>query len=67
MPQTEQLLSITEAAQELSVSVKTVRKWADAGTIPVVKLPSGHRRFQRSALLAALRAMGYRTPDQADA
>ena len=38
-------VSIGEAAQELGVSVKTVRRWADAGKLRFERSPSGHRRF----------------------
>lgn len=43
---TSELLTIGEAARVLSVSVDTLRRWADAGRIPVVVLPTGHRRFR---------------------
>jgi excisionase family DNA binding protein len=39
------LLSISEAAALLGVSVGTLRNWADRGLVPMVKLPSGYRRF----------------------
>jgi putative resolvase len=38
-------LSIGEAAKELGVSIKTLRRWADAGKIRCELAPSGHRRF----------------------
>ncbi|EGJ33778.1 MULTISPECIES: IS607 family transposase [Moorena] len=38
-------ISIGEAASELGVSVKTLRRWADAGKIRSKRSPSGHRRF----------------------
>ncbi|WP_293089351.1 IS607 family transposase [Okeania sp. SIO3B5] len=38
-------ISIGDAASELGVSVKTVRRWADAGKIRYERSPSGHRRF----------------------
>ncbi|BDA75868.1 hypothetical protein CAL7716_100340 (plasmid) [Calothrix sp. PCC 7716] len=37
--------SIGDAAQELGVSVKTLRRWADSGKIKSVRSPSGQRRF----------------------
>lgn len=40
------LLTIGEAARLLGVSVDTIRRWSDAGRLPVVVLPSGHRRYQ---------------------
>ncbi|MBI1241854.1 IS607 family transposase [Umezakia ovalisporum] len=38
-------ISIGDAAKELGVSVKTVRRWADAGKLRYERSPSGHRRF----------------------
>ncbi|MDD1437112.1 IS607 family transposase [Dolichospermum sp. ST_sed10] len=38
-------ISIGDAAKELGVSVKTVRRWADAGKLRFERSPSGHRRF----------------------
>ena len=35
------LLTIAEAARELGVHQNTLRRWADAGMIPVTRLPSG--------------------------
>ena len=40
------LIPIGSAARILGVSVDTVRRWSDAGTLPVVTLPSGHRRYR---------------------
>ena len=36
----------------LGVSVDTIRRWSDAGTLPVVILPSGHRRYRIADLEA---------------
>lgn len=44
-------VSIGEAAEKLGVSVKTIRRWADAGKIRSDRAPSGHRRFYVSDLL----------------
>ncbi|MDJ0736987.1 MAG: IS607 family transposase [Nostocaceae cyanobacterium] len=44
-------VSIGEAASKLGVSVKTIRRWADAGKIRSDRTPSGHRRFYVSDLL----------------
>jgi excisionase family DNA binding protein len=41
-------LTIGDAARILGVSVDTVRRWSDEGRVPVVVLPSGHRRYRRS-------------------
>lgn len=42
----DQLLSIREVARRLLVSQSTVRGWSEKGILPVIKLPSGHRRFR---------------------
>ena len=44
------LLTIAEAADRLGVHFKTLRSWADKGLVPVIKLPSGHRRFESAAI-----------------
>jgi excisionase family DNA binding protein len=54
----EPLLSISEAAKRLRLSVVTVRAYADKGILPVVKLPSGHRRFRREDVERLRRDMG---------
>lgn len=41
-------ISIGEAAKELGISVKTVRRWADADKLRYERSPSGHRRFYLS-------------------
>jgi excisionase family DNA binding protein len=38
-------ISIGEAAEVLGVSVKTVRRWSDAGKLRFERSPSGHRRY----------------------
>lgn len=38
-------ISIGDAAKELGVSVKTVRRWAESGKLRFERSPSGHRRF----------------------
>lgn len=39
------LLTITQAAALLGVHANTLRRWADDGTVPVTRLPSGYRRW----------------------
>ena len=48
------LLSPAEAAIQLGISVDTIRRWADSGLIPVVVLPSGHRRFRTEDVQAIM-------------
>lgn len=38
-------VGIGEAARMLGVHQNTLRKWADDGIIPHMRLPSGYRRF----------------------
>ena len=42
----ENLVSVGEAARLLGVSVDTLRRWADDARIPVIRTPTGHRRFR---------------------
>jgi putative resolvase len=48
MESNEVTISIGDAAKELGVSVKTVRRWADSGKLRYERTPTGHRRFFRS-------------------
>jgi excisionase family DNA binding protein len=43
-------LSLSEAAKRLNIHVTTLRRWADAGEIPVMLTPGRHRRFAVSDL-----------------
>src|SRR3954471_10505282 len=49
-----QLLTTAEAAELLSVSVRTVQGWIKDQRIPFVQLPSGMYRIPLQALLASL-------------
>lgn len=40
-----QWLSLSEAANRLNVHPTTLRRWADNGDIPIMITPGGHRRF----------------------
>lgn len=39
-----------EAAAKLHVDTRTLARWADAEIIPVLELPSGHRRYPKQAI-----------------
>ena len=54
MHQPEDLLTAGEAARMLHVSTDTVRRWANAGRLPVRRTPYGHRRFLLADVQAAL-------------
>ncbi|WP_063721487.1 IS607 family transposase [Rivularia sp. PCC 7116] len=49
--QSEMTVSIGEAAEKLGVSVKTIRRWSDAGRLGCERTPSGHRRYYISDIL----------------
>lgn len=40
-------LSLSAASKLLGVHSTTLRRWADAGSVPVYVTPGGHRRFSR--------------------
>lgn len=47
-------LSINEACHLLGVDQSTLRRWSDAGKVPVFRTPGGHRRYQEEDLRAML-------------
>ena len=47
-----------KAAERLGVHPATLRAWADAGKVPVVRLPSGYRRFEPEVIERVRREMG---------
>ncbi len=42
---TPRLLTISQAAAQLGIHPDTLRAWADKGLVPVVRTPTGYRRF----------------------
>ena len=54
---TDELLTGSAVAKLLAVTDETVRRWAEAGKLEHITLPSGQRRYRRSAVDAIL------TPD----
>ncbi|GIW19801.1 MAG: hypothetical protein KatS3mg065_0097 [Chloroflexota bacterium] len=58
-------VSLGEASRLLGISPGTLRRWADAGRLPVFTTPGGHRRFPRQALRALLPASRPRRPSLA--
>jgi excisionase family DNA binding protein len=50
-----EMLTTVQAAAALGVNDKTLRRWADAGLVPFLRLPSGHRRWTPEQV-AAIRA-----------
>lgn len=51
-------LTLSEAGEHLGVAQGTIRRWADAGNLPVFRTPGGHRRFRREDLEAFMAAAG---------
>lgn len=51
------MLLPSSAAKRLGVSAGTLRNYAERGMIPVVTLPSGHRRFREEDVDALLARM----------
>jgi excisionase family DNA binding protein len=43
-------LTLGTAAKYLGVAQSTIRKWSDAGQVPVYTTPGGHRRYRRADL-----------------
>ena len=43
-------LRVNEASELLGVSLSTLRRWADAGKVPIHRTVGGHRRFKRQDL-----------------
>lgn len=53
----EALLRTAEVARLLQVSTRTVLAWAQAGKLPSVLTPGGHRRYPRWAVDEVLETM----------
>jgi excisionase family DNA binding protein len=45
-------LSLAEASEVVGVHPTTLRRWADAGSVPCLRTPGGHRRFRAEDLEA---------------
>jgi excisionase family DNA binding protein len=57
MEGTWRLLNVGEAASYLGVSAASLRKWSNAGVLPVYRTPGGQRRFALDDLDAFMRSM----------
>jgi excisionase family DNA binding protein len=51
------LYVITEAAAMLGVHQNTLRRWANAGKVPHIRLPSGQRRWTAEQIEQIKRSM----------
>jgi DNA binding domain, excisionase family len=47
-------LSLAEASALLGVAAATLRRWGDAGKVPMKRTLGGHRRFSRTGLLKTM-------------
>lgn len=52
------LLTISQAAARLGVHQDTLRAWADKGLVPVIKTPTGYRRFDPDVIERVREEMG---------
>lgn len=41
-------LTVGDVAEQLGVTVKTIRVWADSGQLPHLRVGKGHRRFRQA-------------------
>lgn len=48
----DKLLTPGQAAALIGVSAESIRRYAEAGTLPHTLTPGGHRRYRRSDVLA---------------
>jgi excisionase family DNA binding protein len=48
----DKLLSTNEAAAILGVGTTSIKRWADDGVLACVRTAGGHRRYERSAVIA---------------
>lgn len=56
-------LSLKKAADQLGVHPTTLRRWADAGDVPVYVTPGGHRRFLEADIAALIEHQMQQLPD----
>jgi excisionase family DNA binding protein len=59
--QPDEWITLQEASELLGVTTSTVRRWADAGKLPVKRTLGKHRRFLRAAVLQLNEAPGETT------
>ena len=49
--QDDDWISLQEASDQIGVAAATLRRWGDAGKIPMTRTLGGHRRFPRAAVV----------------
>lgn len=57
-PESIRLLTISQAAKLLGIHADTLRAWADKGMVPVIRTPTGYRRFEPEAIERVREEMG---------
>ena len=60
----EDVLTVFKAGQHCNVSPKTIINWIEAGHIKAYKTVGGHRRINRSDLVAFMQKQGIPTPKE---
>jgi excisionase family DNA binding protein len=60
------LLKPAEVANLFGVSPKTIARWAKAGRLPCIQMPTGHRRYKTSDV-KRLYETGEMTSEDSDA
>lgn len=45
-----EILKPAQVAKMIGVNQKTIARWADAGKLPCMKTPGGHRLFEKKAV-----------------
>ena len=56
-PKPRLALTVSQAAEELGVSIATVRRWSNAGHLDGYRTPGGQRRFTQEQLDAFLESL----------
>ena len=56
-PKPRLTLTVSQAAEELGVSIATVRRWSNAGHLDGYRTPGGQRRFTQEQLDAFLESL----------
>lgn len=48
------LLSVSQAAELIGVSVSTLQRWDRSGVLPALRTPTNQRRYRRSDVLSVV-------------
>lgn len=61
------LIAVAQAADILGVHPDTIRRWADDGHMPVLRTPTGMRRFRAGDIRAVLVPEPHDEPEDPEA